>query len=151
MYGPKRKTWFLIADGAKARLFESLGRSRAWKLINEWEEANARSPSRELGDDRPTRGRKSGSGGGYAVDTLSEHDKAEELFVRERAGFINDAAIAGEFDQFVLTAPPAALGVFRKCLSAEVVGKYISVLDKDLTNVPENELSEYFKNNIAHW
>ncbi len=151
MFEPERITWFMVADGAKARLFESKGRKLGWKLVDEWCDADARTPSRELGEDRPKRGRKSGSGGRFAVDVLSEHEKAEEAFIHERAKFLNRAEATGKFDQLVLTAPPSALGAFRKRLSADAAGKYILVLDKDLTNTPPKELYEYFKGNVERW
>ncbi len=151
MIHPDRTTWFMVADGTKARLFESSRRGDRWKLIKEWRDDAARAPSRELGDDRPTRGWKSGSGTRYSVDVPSEHDKAEEAFIQKRASFLNSAATDGAYDQLVLTAPPAALGIFRKRLSPEATAKYIAVLDKDLTNMPDHELYEYFNNNIERW
>ncbi|MEO1241857.1 MAG: host attachment protein [Pseudomonadota bacterium] len=151
MHVPARKTWFMIADGTKARLFESAGWRQGWKLLDEWDDAAARAPSRELGDNKPTRGVKSGSGARFAIDPSSEHDKAEDSFIRERADFLNDAANGERFDQLVLTAPPAALGLFRKRLSPATTQRCISMLDKDLTNVPEPELRDYFQTNLKRW
>jgi len=151
MFHPSRITWFMVADGTKARLFESSGRPEGWKLVNEWQDEMARSPSRDLGDDRPARGVKSGSGSRYAIDVSDEHEKAEASFIQERATFLNSSAADGAYDQLVLTAPPTALGIFRKRLSPDATAKYVSVLDKDLTNMPEQELYEYFKNNIERW
>lgn len=151
MYEPERTTWFMIADGAKARVFESRGRVHGWKLMQEWNDKEARIPSRDWGSERPSRGRKSGSGQRYAIDISSEHEKAEEAFIRERAEFINKAEAGARFTQLVLTAPPAALGAFRKRLSPEVASKHIFVLDKDLINTPNKELLEYFRCNIERW
>jgi protein required for attachment to host cells len=148
---PKRKTWFIIADGSKARCFESSGPRKKWTLFDEKSNPDARAPERALGSERPTRGVKIGSGSRFAVDALSEHEKVEETFIQERANVLNAAARDGAFDQIVLAAPPAALGVFRKRLSPEVTSKFIGVFDKDLTNMPDQELFEYFKGRLVRW
>ncbi len=147
----KRKTWFLVADGTKARVFESEGPKTSWECVEEWRDDDARAPARELGADRPVRGRKIGSGQNYAIETPSEHDKAEAAFIRQCADFINASARKGAFDQLALAAPPRALGEFRKRLSADAAGKYISVLDKDLTNLSDHDLLKYYRTHIERW
>jgi protein required for attachment to host cells len=151
MYRPKRKTWFMIADGAKARLFESLGPRERWELIHAWDDAAARMPTRELGDAPPVRGRNIGSGGRYAVEVKSEHDKAEASFIHECTKFLNSALLDKSFDQLVLAAPPGALGEFRNCLSSDIISNFIGVFDKDLTNMPDQELFDYFKKHLVRW
>jgi len=151
MYTPKQKTWFMVADGAKAKLFQSFGPRERWELINEWSDAAARTPARELGDAPPVRGRKIGSGGRYAIDVKSEHDKAEISFIHECTNFLNSGLLEKSFDQLVLAAPPGALGEFRKRLSTDITSSLVGVFDKDLTNMPDQELFEYFKERLVRW
>ncbi len=141
----------MVADGAKARLFESLGPRERWELIHEWDDAAARTPARELGGAPPVRGRNIASGGRYAVDVKSEHDKAETSFIHECTKFLNSALVDKSFDQLVLAAPPGALGEFRKRLSSDIISNFIGVFDKDLTNMPDQELFEYFKERLVRW
>lgn len=148
---PKRKTWFLIADGAKARLFESKGPNAPWNLLKDKAEERARMPDRDLGRDRPARGRNIGTGAPFAIDEPSKHDKAEEEFLVGWAKAINEAKNKNEFDQLVLAAPPSALGTIRKKLSANVIEKIVGVFDKDLTNLDDQDLHAYFKDKLEFW
>lgn len=151
MYRPKRTTWFLIADGTRARLFESPGWKEPWTLIDTQEDEAARAPDRELASERPGRGIKFGSGAHYGVETVSEHDKAEKAFIEDQAQFLNAAEQRGDFDQLVLAAPPRALGALRAKLTPEVIARCIGVFDKDLAKTPEKELEEYFKQRLERW
>ena len=147
---PKRTTWFLIADSAKARVFESSGPKGTWTLIEETSE-DARRPSRDLGRDRPARGRTIGTGAPFAVTETADHEKAGQEFLAARAQSIIDADKKDRFDQLVIAAPPAALGALRKKLPAEMTAKLIGVYDKDLTNETEQDLHAYFLKKIERW
>lgn len=146
---PKRKTWFFVADGAKARLFESVGFREPWSLKKEWRDDDARLPARELENERPGRGHTIGSGGRYSITKRSKHDAAESAFAKAQTEFINSSL--AEFDQLVLAAPPGVLGEIRKSLSTDVVAKFIGVFDKDLTNMPDQELHNYFLKRLERW
>lgn len=146
---PKRRTWFFIADGAKARLFESSGFREPWRLKNEWREETARLPARDLESERPGRGHAIGSGGRYAIEKNSKHDAAESEFIRSKTEIINSSL--EEYDQLVLAASPGVLGEMRKCLSVEVTAKFIGVFDKDLTNMPDQQLHAYFEKHLERW
>ncbi|MHA7873617.1 MAG: host attachment protein, partial [Hyphococcus sp.] len=47
--------------------------------------------------------------------------------------------------------PPAPLGVIRKRLPPEVTATLIGAFDKDLTNLPEHALKEYFIAKLERW
>ena len=151
MTTPQRKTWFFVADGSKARVMESYGAEEGWRQIEFWEDESARAPARELEASPPARGQKIAAGQRHAFDRASEHDKAEEAFIKERASFLNQAANTGSFDQLVFSAPPRALAVFRRNFSTAVTDKCVSMLDKDLTNMPDAELLQYFRENSPKW
>ncbi|WP_165793700.1 host attachment protein [Hyphococcus luteus] len=149
---PKRTTWFLIADSAKARIIESNGPHQGgWRVIEEWADEDARTPSRELERDRPPRGRTIGTGEPFTMEGRSEHDKAGEAFLAARAGDLAEAAKQTRYDQLVIVAPPSALGYLRKKLHPDVTAKVIGVYDKDLTNETERELHAYFVEKLEHW
>ena len=148
---PKRTTWFLIADSAKARIFESSGTHGTWTLVEETADEDARKPSRDLGRDRPARGHTIGTGAPFAVETSSEHEKAGQEFLSARVQGLVEAEKKERFDQLVVAAPPSALGVLRKKMPSETTAKLIGVYDKDLTNETERDLHEYFLDKLEHW
>ena len=148
---PKRTTWFLIADSAKSRIFESSGPGGTWTLVEENADEDARKPSRDLGRDRPPRGRTIGTGAPFSVTEADDHEKAGQEFLLARVQDIVEAEKKERFDQLVVAAPPAALGVIRKKLPADTTAKLIGVYDKDLTNETAQDLHDYFLEKLERW
>ncbi len=151
MLTPRRTTWFLIADGSRMRLFESFGSKKPWTLIDTDEVRNARKTARELGSERPGRGRKTGSGARFAMGAPTLDEDLEDDFLRALAAELNAANKDRRFDQLVLALPPRALGEIRKKLAPEVTQKFIGVFDKELTQLSENDLFAYFKERLTKW
>lgn len=151
MYKPQRTTWFLVADGSRMRLFESKGVKEPWDMIDCQEADDARKFSREIGRERPGRGRKSGPNARYAMNGAEPHEKLENEFIGGLAGILNKAAEEDKFDQLVIAAPPKALGALRAKLQPQLTAKYIGVFDKDLTNISEKDLFEYFQERLVRW
>lgn len=151
MYTPQRTTWFVIADGARLRLFESKGVKESWELIDSQDDESARKLSHELGRERPGRGHKSGPDSRFAMGGVEPHDKLEKEFLGKLVDKLIKAVDEDKFDQLVLAAPPRALGVLRTKFPPQLTSKCIGVFDKDLTNTPDNDLFDYFKERLARW
>lgn len=151
MITPKRTTWFIIADGSQLRLYESAGVKEHWNLIDSKDQKIARKPSHKLGRERPGRGRKVGPDSRFSVNGSEPHEKMETEFLFDLAKSLNKAARDEKFDQLVVAAPPRALGALRAKFQPQLTAKYIGVFDKDLTNMPEAELFEYFKERLVRW
>lgn len=153
MYTSQRTTWFLIADGARMRMFESLGSNEPekWTLIDSEEAENVRKASRELGTERAGRGQKTGSGARFAMDAATLDEDLEDQFIHGIAANLNAAVKDEKFDQLVLTLSPRALGELRKKLTPETTQKLIGVFDKEVTQLSENDLFDYFKEHLKKW
>lgn len=150
MYSPDRTTWFVVADGAHLRLFESGPEARPWRLVHEDSDDEARKRGRELARGAAPRGR-GGSGARFSIEFDDLHAREEARFVETIAASLNEASLRGEFDQLVLALPPKALGELRKKLSPDITSKVTAALDKDLIKLSEHELLEYFKTNLDRW
>ena len=96
-------------------------------------------------------GRAIGAGAPFSVTESDDHEKAGQEFLLARVQDIVEAEKKERFDQLVVAAPPAALGVIRKKLPAETTAKLIGVYDKDLTNETERELHDYFLEKLERW
>lgn len=151
MLTPQRTTWFLVVDGARMQLFESSGVKDQWSLVKSQEMEEARKASRELGRERPGRGHKVGPDSRFSVGSTEPHEKKEAEFLASIAENVNKAAQEDQFDQIVVAAPPQALGKLRAKFQPQVTKKYVGVFDKDLTNMPETELFNYFKERLHRW
>lgn len=143
-----RKTWLLVADSAKARLFASDNVADGWTFLRKWENSAARLPDRKQGTAVPTRGHKSGSGARYGVEQPSYKEQAGEMLLKELAGYLNGEGDRDRFDQLVLAAPGRALSVLRDDLHKGVSDRIIAEWDKDLTNMPDQELFTYCRQHL---
>lgn len=129
------KKWILVADGARARIFECLGTGRDIEIAetNRFEEHHP--PSHEIGRDRPARVHDSVGPGRHAVEPkVDPHRQMEVEFAGHLADLLNERLAAGDYDSLLIIAAPEMLGNLRKALNEPVRAKVIAELAKDLTH-----------------
>jgi len=134
-------TRVLVADGAHALVFRNDGDAQApnLKLVKSYGQGNP--PTRELGTDKPGRSNDS-HGRRSAMETTDWHQVAEDRFVERVASDMEHDLAAGQFDKFILAAPPIALGAFRKLTGDKLTKATILEIDKDLTKHPVLEIEK---------
>ncbi len=134
------KTWILIADGARARIFVNDGPGKGLKPAISKEFATEHKPTREVMSDRPG---SNASGGavrhGYAPRT-DWHQFEKHRFAASMAAVLNKEAKHHAFERLVLVAPPEPLGSLRAKLDSATRGRVVKEIGKDLTNLTEHEL-----------
>lgn len=137
---PKR-TWILIADGARARIFLNAGPGRGLSPAVDDEFATERRPTRDVMADRPgTAVPGAGPRHGYAP-RVDWHQFEKRRFAASMAGVLNEAARRRAFDRLVLVAPPEPLGALRAKLEPTARQRVVREIGKDLTGVDERELA----------
>lgn len=149
-------TWILIADGARARLFEQDRKSRHFDPISEQEFFGSRAQSKEIAsDDRGRSFDSAGRGQGgiahgrHAMEPPTDPQRyAEYAFARDLADHLEKAANEHRFDQLVLVAAPQALGDLRSLLPKTVQSKIVAEINKDLTNVPTKDLARHLEEHL---
>mgnify|MGYP000412786965 CR=1 FL=1 len=142
-------TWFLVADGGKAVVYESRDFRDGWKQVGKWDNEEGHKRDSELSASPPTRGYKTGSGARFSVDESSAHVRSEADFIAERASWLDDCARERRFDNLVIAIAPHALGEFRRHMSDAVSSRVAASFDKDLTRLPEAELLDYFRGHMG--
>lgn len=141
--------WYFIGDGARARIFEAAAPGGKLALVEEVSDETARLRDRELGRDRPVRGRTIGTGAPYAIDRASKHDQAEDAFIRACAAKLDAAAARDAFGKLILVAAPRALGVLRKALAPATAGLVAGTIDRDLTKTPDGDLRALMEKHLG--
>ena len=147
------KTYVLIADSSRARLFQQAAQDYA--LLETFDHQASRVRNRDLVAD--TNGRKasgpsmSGTNGGRSVShgvarpgvapDLEPKEVEAEKFAHKLATMLADT-LRDQEDRLVLAAPPHFLGLLKKTLSASVVKRVELTVDKDLTKVEGRELDD---------
>ena len=137
----KRRTWYVIADGGRARFVER-DEQGAYRTISSFVSTELKASSRDLGTERPGRVHESATTARHAIEPKTDpKEAAKENFIRYVAEQVQSAQ--ENYDDLVLVAPPRVLGQLRETLAKSVAGAVTRDLAKDLTKVPDHELSEH--------
>jgi protein required for attachment to host cells len=153
------KTYVLIADASRARLFQQAAQHYA--LLETFDHQPSRVHNRDLVADvngRRTSGPSiGGSFGGRSVSRgvgrpgvapdIEPKEVEAAKFAHELATMLADT-LRDQGDRLVLAAPPHFLGLLKKTLSASVVKRVGLTVDKDLTKVDGRELDDRMHNEL---
>ena len=136
-------TWVLVADGSKARLLERVGANAPLTPATGkcFSESEARSPTRDLGADRPGRVHESADTARHAMEPRVDwHRFAKAQFAKSVARALEKAAVDRKYEALVLVAPPQTLGDLRLALGQHSRALVAGEIAKDLTNLPDHEI-----------
>ncbi len=135
------KTWILVADGARARIYLNDGPGHGIQPVPEMTFETEIKPAREIEADKPGRTFDSAGTGRHAKEKPTDTQRLEEQrFLSDVADKVKDAAYEGAFDRLVLIAPPKALGDLRKFLHDTLKDKIVAEISKDLVRADTNQL-----------
>lgn len=139
----KAKIWYVIADGGKARFVER-DEKGAFRTVVSFVSTELHAKSSDLGRDRPARVMESVAHGRSAVEPRRDLKEAAEAdFVKLVAEEIDAGYKRKQFDRLVLVAPAGALTELKKRLDKPLAKIVVNDLQKDLTNVPDHELTRH--------
>jgi protein required for attachment to host cells len=134
------KTWILIADGARARIFVNEGPGKGLKPAISKEFATENLPTREVIADRPGSNASGGAARHGYAPKVDWHQFEKQRFAASMAAILNKEAKRQAFERLVLVAPPEPLGGLRAKLDSATRGCVVKEIGKDLTNLTEHEL-----------
>jgi protein required for attachment to host cells len=140
----KVKTWIVVADGSHARVFERVGKAGELTSVFERDDPEARKRTSDLVSD--TRGRSAGGAGGarHAMELkVTPHQHLENVFIRNLAHEIDQAATGSKFERLILALPPRALGEMRAALSQAARDRVVAEFDRELISLSEKALVAY--------
>jgi protein required for attachment to host cells len=144
------RTWVLIADAARARIFENTGKGTGLTIVQDMTLDAELLPSHELGTDRPGRSYDSVGSGRHAMESPSDlHREQKRQFARRIAEAIAERQARRSFDRLVLVAPPVTMGDLRAALPDKVKSVVAAEVVADLTNTPMSELPAHLTTHIT--
>lgn len=142
-------TWVLVADAARARLFQYDGFGTAIKQLKEWSHPSSRAKNQDFVTDRPGRvmqahrGPHAGHGSRSGMEPELPPKRLEhERFARELQGELEQGLDKNAYERLVIIANPEFLGALRHVASAQVVKHTVASLDKDYTMMGIVELEQ---------
>jgi protein required for attachment to host cells len=137
------RIWYVIADGGRARFVER-DDSGAYRTVLSFVAADMHKRSRDLGLDRPARVKESANSARHAVEPRRDlHEAAKEDFIALVAQEIEAGHGRDQFDSLVLVAPPGVLTELKNNLGKPLAALVVGDLQKDLTKVPDHDLTEH--------
>jgi protein required for attachment to host cells len=137
----KKTIWLLIADSARARLFDVDRRDRSFVQIDEWSDDVASGKIQDIEADRPGRTFDSAGPGRHAMEPPSSpKGLAKAKFVAMLALLLATSAKRQEFEELHVIAAPRTLGELRDLLDQNVKSRIASEEAKDLTQLSQNDL-----------
>jgi protein required for attachment to host cells len=139
----KKRLCYVIADGGRARLVER-DEAGAFRTTSSFVSTELHASAHELGLDRPARVKESATPARHAIEPRRDlHEAAKEDFIRTIAADLASLHKQGKFDQLVLVAPAGVLTELRDALSKPTAGVVVKELQKDLTKVPDHDLTSH--------
>lgn len=139
------RIWYVIADGGRARFVER-DDNGAFRTVLSFVAAELHARSSDLGRDRPARVKESANLARHAVEPRRDlHEAAKEDFIALVAEQIAAEHGNGQFDSLVLVAPPKVLTELKQKLSKPMAELVVNDLQKDLTKVPDHELTQHLR------
>jgi protein required for attachment to host cells len=164
--------YVLVADGRKMLFFRNDGDADTPSLVVEHAEekpnpadrdqksdAAGRASSTQMGSNAPAIARGGGmggpngggQGGAFAPSrgTMGEtdyHQQEEDRFAADTADMLKRRALAHDYEQLIIIAPPKTLGALRKHYHKEVERRLAGELAKDLTGHTVPDIEAALKN-----
>jgi protein required for attachment to host cells len=139
----RKKLLYVIADGGRARFVER-DEEGAFRTVESFVSTELHARDRDLGLDRPARVKESGSPTRHAIEPRRDlHEAAKEDFLRTVAEALAAEHGKDRFDGVVLVAPAGVLTKLKGQLGKPIADSVVSDLQKDLTKVPDHELSSH--------
>ena len=137
----RAKLWYVIADGGRARFVEHDDQG-VFRTLSSFVSTELHKSTHELGRDRPARVKESATPARHAVEPRRDlHEAAKDAFIRTVATELAAQLKDGKFDELVLVAPPGVIAELKDALSKPIAKLVVEELQKDLTKVPDHELT----------
>jgi protein required for attachment to host cells len=146
----QKRTWILVADGARARVLRSAGRDRHLEAVEGLELAADHARTHELMTDRLGRVVEAHGKARHAVEPKSDpHRELKRSFAAKLAAILDERLQQGAYHRLVLVAPPKMLGDLRAALSPAVRHAVAAELAKDLTQVTMRDIPDHLHGHIV--
>ncbi|MFC1778426.1 host attachment protein [Pseudomonadota bacterium] len=127
------KTWILVANQAEAQVYSSKQLSGSLMLIKTLTHEEGTAHTRDLISDAPGRAyNRTGPGRHGMEPDTGVKEEGRRRFVKEMIELLENAHLKGDFNQLIILAAPAVLGVIRKTLTGGLARIVIKEVPKDV-------------------
>lgn len=125
--------WILVVNQAEAQIYSAKRLPGSLILVDTLINVEGAAHARDLVSDAPGRVHDRMGTSRHAMEQdTGVKQEVRRRFVKELVGYLKAANLRGDFDQLVLLAAPAILGVIRKTLTGKLSKSVIKVISKDV-------------------
>lgn len=137
-----KRTWVLVANGSKARIFSFLKDSLTELTVLTHPET--RMHGHDLVTDRSGQSLRSGGLGHHSMEPrIQPHKNETEHFAQEVSHYLDLEYKMNQFRDLHLIASPAFLGLLRQHLHTETQKGIVTTIDKDLVGETPRQIRSY--------
>lgn len=131
------KAWVVVADAARARIFETDQRSaKEMRELETWVNPELRLSGQELTEDRPGRDMDASGEGRHALVEASDVKEVEsERFARELVKWLEHSYHEQRYSHLVVAAAPHFLGLLRQGMSKALRESISTEVAKDICHL----------------
>ena len=133
--------WIVVADGARARIFEAHRHAPGLRPVLPYDLTVNRLRDHDRWSDRAGQTHQSAGYGTHSMAAQTDPvDHEHELLAREVAHVLTHGRNEHRVDAIVLVAAPAFLGRLRRAIDPQTRALVVAEDDHDLSRLPEHEL-----------
>ena len=143
-----KNTWVLVADSSRARLFVAGSATSALTEFETLTHMEAKQHERKITSDLP--GSQAGSDGRHhGMSSETDPKKYEDIeFAKTVSQHLEDARNKHTFNELIVVAAPAFLGLLREHLTAETLKLITLEIDKNLTQHSEEDIRQHLPDRL---
>lgn len=137
------KNWLVVANAARARVFEDSAEGKALRAVADLVHTPSRQKGVELAGDRPghVEGQGHGLGSTSYIPRTDAREREHDRFAREVAALLDRSIADGSCAALVLVASNPFLGMLKSHLGPQAAKAVLRTVASDYTTLPEQEIA----------
>ena len=145
-----KKIWILVANQAEAQIYSADRIPGNLVLVGSLTHAEGAAHTRDLISDAPGRGYDRAGPARHSMEPdTGVKEELRRRFVKELIERLKAARLKGQFDQLVLLAAPAVLGVIRKGLNGALAQTVVKDIPKDVAGQGVDKIHDQLVRSFA--
>lgn len=129
-----KKTWILVADSSRARIFVTNTHNEPLVEIEALVHPQGRQHEQNLTSDLPGKQASKFNSSHHAIGKENDPKHQEAIdFAKTITRHLDEARARGEYSQLIVVAAPSFLGLLRENMAPQVAKLVTHALDKNLT------------------
>ncbi len=135
------KTWILVADQARARLFESERPGNELAELADFDHPEALLKPSAIGYQRPPRVQESASPARHAIEPhTTPRDKVAREFALGLSDVLDRGRVENNYQRLILVAPPRFLGQLKASLDDQVSKLLVESVGLNITRASAQDI-----------